>query len=345
MKRSTRVLFILPLTFLFFVAVLCGCQFTCEHVGGIATCTHKAECSICGEEYGEVLEHSIVDGTCTICRHSVSGITYTLTETQESYSVSWDGDFAVRFLLIPASYNGKPVTEIDSFGFFDCTSLISVVTSSNLVKIGNGAFDSCSLLSYVFVSNSVEEIDSTAFDGCINMFSFEVDDDNAHYSDNSGNLYNKDETELVKYAMGKYAVSFVVPYTVTKISDRAFKDSTRIRYVAFENSATEIGSNAFENCVSLKRVDLPTMLERLNAETFANCSELKSVVLYSRLTYVETTAFANCNPALCAYCAYSLKWALPNVEDLFATVCYYSTYAPQTEGDFWYFDGDVPVKW
>ena len=37
----------------------------CEHKGGTATCTAKAVCSECGEEYGELAAHDYADATCT----------------------------------------------------------------------------------------------------------------------------------------------------------------------------------------------------------------------------------------------------------------------------------------
>lgn len=40
---------------------------THTHTGGTATCTQKAVCTICGQEYGELLPHSFVNGICTVC--------------------------------------------------------------------------------------------------------------------------------------------------------------------------------------------------------------------------------------------------------------------------------------
>ena len=40
----------------------------CTHEGGTATCTAKAKCSKCGEEYGELLAHDYADATCTVAK-------------------------------------------------------------------------------------------------------------------------------------------------------------------------------------------------------------------------------------------------------------------------------------
>ncbi|MBO5526099.1 MAG: InlB B-repeat-containing protein [Clostridia bacterium] len=34
------------------------------HTGGTATCEHKAECTVCGKKYGELADHSFVEGKC-----------------------------------------------------------------------------------------------------------------------------------------------------------------------------------------------------------------------------------------------------------------------------------------
>ena len=38
-----------------------------KHTGGEATCTKKAVCADCGEEYGDLAKHSYKDGVCKVC--------------------------------------------------------------------------------------------------------------------------------------------------------------------------------------------------------------------------------------------------------------------------------------
>ena len=41
---------------------------TCQHIEGhAATCTKKAICAVCGQEYGELLAHTYENGVCTVC--------------------------------------------------------------------------------------------------------------------------------------------------------------------------------------------------------------------------------------------------------------------------------------
>ena len=67
--------------------------------------------------------------------YKVSGNTVTVTDCKESASGA---------LVIPATYDGKPVTSIGSWAFWKCTSLTSVTIPYSVTSIGNFTFHSCS---------------------------------------------------------------------------------------------------------------------------------------------------------------------------------------------------------
>ena len=52
---------------------------TLTHTGGIATCTEKAVCETCGEEYGEVADHTFVDGKCVCGAYEITIGTISVT--------------------------------------------------------------------------------------------------------------------------------------------------------------------------------------------------------------------------------------------------------------------------
>ena len=88
-----------------------------------------------------------------------------------------DGTYAVEVgqakylseIEIPATYNGKAVTEIGKKGFSDCPNLISVTISEGITKIGDYAFQgSLQTLSNnkIVIPDSVTTIGNYAFQGC-----------------------------------------------------------------------------------------------------------------------------------------------------------------------------------
>ena len=133
----------------------------------------------------------------TACFSTVneSGIDFNAsTETSESgivssddsyfmFSARYDGTYSVVAkdthhmpddLVIPAEYNGQPVTAIEGGAFYDCSNLKSVVIPENIRIIGGEAFHGCSGLKSVTIPSSVTRIDRSVFNGCSNLESVTI---------------------------------------------------------------------------------------------------------------------------------------------------------------------------
>lgn len=65
--------------------------------------------------------------------------------------------------IIPAKYNGLPVTEISDNGFMSCTQLKKVWIPYTVTKIGNNAFANCSVLEEINGMSCVTTIGNNAF--------------------------------------------------------------------------------------------------------------------------------------------------------------------------------------
>lgn len=134
-------------------------------------------------------------------------------------------------IVIPSSYKGLPVTGIVGSAFNGCTSLTSVT-----------------------IPDSVTFIWCQAFTDCTSLTSITVDDNNPEYTSIDGNLYNKDGSELIRYAIGKSDTSFAIPDSVTSIGEEAFSGCTSLTSVTIPDSVTIIWETAFLDCTSLASV-------------------------------------------------------------------------------------------
>lgn len=65
--------------------------------------------------------------------------------------------------VIPAEYNGLPVTEIAGNGFVSCKSLTSIYIPKTVKTIGSNAFYNCTALTRVYGASNLEAILSNAF--------------------------------------------------------------------------------------------------------------------------------------------------------------------------------------
>ena len=79
-------------------------------------------------------------------------------------------------LVIPSSYEGKPVTSIGDRAFKNCRSLTSVTIPDSVISIRDGAFYSCRSLTNVTIGNSVTSIGEKAFYGCNSLTSVSIPD-------------------------------------------------------------------------------------------------------------------------------------------------------------------------
>ena len=67
-------------------------------------------------------------------------------------------------VVIPLTYNSKPVIQIKAGAFSDKTNMTTLVMPKNLRTVDGNAFTGCSALDTLYFSNSIKTIPNTAFD-------------------------------------------------------------------------------------------------------------------------------------------------------------------------------------
>ncbi len=241
-----------------------------------------------GYEY-RVLE----DGTAEITEYGGSATKLTIPSALVGYAVTSIGDEAfwcctsLTSVTIPDS-----VTSIGDSAFFGCTSLTSVTIPNSVTSIGRYAFSHCTSLTSVTIPDSVTSIGRRAFFGCTSLSNISVDSNNTAYCSIDGNLYNKDASVLIQYAIGKTAGSFTIPNSITEIGDSAFEDCTSLESVTIPNSVTSIGDDAFRGCTSLTSVTIPDSVTSIGDSAFFGCTSLTSVTIPNSVTSIGRYAFA-----------------------------------------------------
>ena len=199
------------------------------------------------------------------------GLEYQLSEDGTFYIVTGIGTCVDTELVIPDTYEGLPVTDINFYAFDSCTSLTSVT-----------------------IPNSVTNIGYEAFAGCGSLTNIEVDENNANYSSLDGNLYDKAKTELIRYANGKTATSFTIPNSVTSIGEWAFSNCSNLTSVTIGDSVTNINFHAFDSCSNLTSVTIGSSVTSIGDYAFSNCSNLTSVAIGDSVTSIGEGTFYYC---------------------------------------------------
>ncbi len=231
-------------------------------------------------------------------------------------------------VVIPAQIDGKPVTSIGSYAFYNCTGLTSVTIPNSVTSIGEWAFFNCAALTSIAVDplnpsyvaldgvlfnksltillqypntkagsytipSSVTLIHSGAFYRCTGLTSIAVDPLNPSYAGLDGVLFNKSLTILLQCPGGK-AGSYTIPSSVTSIGEYAFAGCNGLTSVIIPASVTSIGNYAFAPCTGLTSVIIPSSVTFINDGTFALCTGLTSVTIPSSVTYIGESAFYGC---------------------------------------------------
>lgn len=94
----------------------------------------------------------------------VDGVEYKVRAVNKSLSTA----------IIPAEYNGLPVTEIAGNGFMSCKSLTSIYIPKTVKTIGSNAFYNCTAMTRVYGASNLESISSNAFYNCTSLKYFSV---------------------------------------------------------------------------------------------------------------------------------------------------------------------------
>ena len=217
------------------------------------------------------------------------GLEFRRNETNDGYKLIGIGSCTDADIVIPAEYNGLPVTEIyysyDKKGAFEGnTQITSVIIPGSVKSIGDRSFYGCTALQKVYIEQGSLQVIDYAFENCNALQSFTVPDTITCFPSIS-----IQESGLTKYDNAYYLGNPGNPYLVllratdTAITSCEIHPDTKI-----------IARSAFSNCESLQGIDIPEGVISIGSMAFAYTKNLSSLTLPQSLRFVENTAFSKC---------------------------------------------------
>ena len=237
---------------------------TCQETG-LTEGSHCSECDVVIVEQTVLptIAHNYVNGKCKMCGTPIEtqdseGLEYTLSGDGTYYTVSGIGTCTDVNVVIPATYNGQPVTAIGYQAFYDCANLISIVMPESITSIGNSAFSWCMNLTNIEIPNSVTSIGERAFYECTSL------------------------------------TSIVIPESITSIENYAFYGCERLTSIEMSDSVTSIGYETFAFCTSLTGIELSDSLTSIGSYAFDYCTSLVSIKMSDGMKRIDERAFYWC---------------------------------------------------
>ena len=154
---------------------------------------------------------------------------------------------------IPAEINGKPVTSIDQYSFYQ-KKMTSVKIPDTVKEIGKMAFYESGLQS-VKIPDGVTKIGNRAFADC-SLTSFNIP---------------KGITEIPAYAFEFAKITTLdIPDNITKIGEGAFGMCSHITSLTIADSVEEIGEKAFQGCDGVETLEIPKSVTNIAVNAFRN---------------------------------------------------------------------------
>jgi len=267
---------------------------------------HWKECS-CGEEYGRANHNGNPCGVCSYSsgnssgEYNAQGLLFTPINNNLAYEVS-KGNSTATSIVIPSTFNSKPVTTIASNGFFSYSSLTSVTIPASVTIIYSMAFMECTSLTTVTFNSTISSSGFTAqaFDG----------DLREKYLAGGVGTYTRSAgsstwTKQGGGNTGTSGLSFTLitnntAYEVSRGSATAANivipatyNGLPVTRIASASVSGQNYSGAFVNFTAMTSITIPDSVTVIDLGAFRGCTNLTSITIPDSVIAIAHGAFYN----------------------------------------------------
>lgn len=227
-------------------------------------------------------------------------LSFELNSDGLSYCVSDCNNDYVGEVVIPSEFEGKPVTCIAPYAFYE-SQITSVIIPESVTLIDYSAFEYSYSLTNVSIPERIETIGFNAFYGCNSLSDIVLPDKyiKINYScfDETGIYYDSSNWINGCFCVGNYLIScnysssddIVVPEGIKYIAEAAFIDNNDIISVTLPQGLLSIGSQAFLGCWSLETINIPESVNYVGSNAFYDTAIFNKIYsIHDSVFYVDS---------------------------------------------------------
>ena len=202
-------------------------------------------CSRCGHKEEEVIDSlSYIDS-----------LLFILSDDKTYYKVALQMDYPYDTMVIPATYLGKPVKEINRYGIYYGSPVVNIYLPSSMTITDTSIYTSILPESRIPINVDVSSIETWEQ---INVLGI----NNSKY-----NLY----------ISGNLLTELTIPETFKYFDLQAYKNCISLETVIFEEGVEHIEDNVFKGCSSLKSLSIPSTIKSISDTAFSGCELLERI--------------------------------------------------------------------
>lgn len=227
-------------------------------------------------------------------------------------------------VFIPASIEGKTVSEIGTAAFMTNKTLVAIAIPEGVTTLGGSAFERCSHLREARLPTGLIKIGGFAFSDCPELTEIDLPDS---ITTIEGGAFGK-STALTTVRLpasltstprgystngpfnGSETIAKVIfPDNMTSLPASVCDGMPALKQVVFPQSLTQIENGAFRACGALERIDIPAGVTTIGDAAFEYCSAMTSITFPDGLAHIGGNCFAGCeslNGWICPTAFFSL---------------------------------------